>query len=506
MPLMRSNGKLLRRSDGALACSVDDCCEVDPPPCADCCVQITSGALIDGVIKIFAFDGDRTLEISITTATGNRVVCEDDEIEIVIEYRDNDEFPSLPFDASVVVDPAWELISTTPAADGDDYLFDAGPGGWIYWNNEELDISQPSLSVTLKFASCYFNHISDLGAIVINVDGIEEVVAIERCNELAVCCTLIAECDPCCLLLDPLGDVVNYTRWVWNADLQRFEWLHKIVSSDGLYWYWAILWIRPALPANPLEVEKIAQWCYDESWTFGVDITAGNHETTIAAGDTESALLVNACQFGYVPNPTPAGFSLENDPDLTIEWAPEEIGEQKQYEWSLLRDCEFPGCEAITVTLSITSPVHTFVNTGEPWVISFFECERIDIDGCECGCPCCGFCHPDTLVIEWTYSGVSYSVAVNVTGTQCGCPVTWRTAELEDPLDVYGQTEALYAQDNCELVNVAFMEVSFICSADGNHSWQLLINDTLITQGTASGCELPVELTACGVTYTIREA
>jgi hypothetical protein len=385
MPLMRYNGILLRRSDGVLACSSEDCCEVDPPPCADCCVQITSGALIDGVIKIFAFDGDRTLEISITTPTGTRTVCEDDEIEIVIEYLIDGEFPPTPIYASVVVDPAWELIAVTPSPDGDDFVFSDGPGGWIYWVNEELGVAQPTLGVTLKFNSCYFNFLSDLGAIVIYVEGIEEVISIERCNVDAVCCTLIAECEPCCLLLDPFGDVVNYNRWVWNEELQRFEWLHKIVSSDGLWVYWALLWIRPEPPTDPLEVEKIAQWCYDETWTFGVDITAGNFETSNES-DAEATLFVEACEFGYVPEPTPADFAVSYAP-LTIEWEPDEIGTQKQYEWALLRSCEFPGCDTITVTLDITSPTNTFVNTGEPWVISFFECPPLE--GEECCCTCC---------------------------------------------------------------------------------------------------------------------
>lgn len=405
MPLQRDpvTGKISRNQDGKLACAPDDCC--NPPPCPDCCVQISSGALIDGVIKIFAFDGDRTLEITITTPSGTRTVCEDDEIELVIEYFINDELPSSLFDASLIVDPAWQLISVTPAADGDDYLFDDGPGGWMYWNDEELDIGQPSLGATLKFNSCYFNFLSDLGAIVINVEGLEEVIAIERCNESAVCCSLIAECEPCCLLLDPLGDVVNYNRWIWNEELQRFEWLHKIVSSDGEYWYWAILWIRPAAPTDPEAVAEIAQWCYDETWEFGVDITAGNFETSNEASDTQAALLVEACEFGYVPDPTPAGFTVDYAP-LTIEWEPDEIGTQKQYEWALLRNCEFPGCDTITVTLDITSPTNTFVNTGEPWVISFFECEVVDIDGCECGCPCCGGNLPDELVLEWDYAPI----------------------------------------------------------------------------------------------------
>ncbi len=52
---------------------------------------------------------------------------------------------------------------------------------------------------------------------------------------------------------------------------------------------------------------------------------------------------------------------------------------------------------------------------------------------------------------------------------------------------------------------MVFMEVNFNCSADGNHTWNLLINDALLSQGTATGCDLPVNLTACGVTYTIRE-
>ncbi len=62
------------------------------------------------------------------------------------------------------------------------------------------------------------------------------------------------------------------------------------------------------------------------------------------------------------------------------------------------------------------------------------------------------------------------------------CPVTWRTAELADPLDDYGQTEVLQAGNICELVNVVFMEVNFNCSADGNHTWNLLINDALLSQ------------------------
>lgn len=498
MPLMRGpSGKILRRPDGKLACSEDDCCD---QPCPDCCIRITSGALIDGEIKIFAFEGDNTLEITIVTPTGTRLVCDDDQIQITILLLVNDAEPPTSPETLLIFDPIWELMGNTPAAPSSH----AAPGGYVFWNN----VIDGTFTATLKLNSCYFNHYGDLGAIEISGLDIEQVIAIERCNPSTDCCTIVAECKPCCLLLDPAGDIVNPERWVWNTEELRFEWLKRVEFNELKYWL--LFWIRPEAGDEP---EEYAQWCFDETWIFGLEIGIGNQESTLAISGTSFKVSVNACDFLYIPEPDPNTATVTNTPpgDLTIVWDyPEEGFSPLEYEWTLGRDCSRPGCGEISVGVDFEHPTYSI--PGEGIIIELFECETETINGCECGCPCCGGNLPDTLTVEWTYNEVDYSFDLSVSSQDsCGENNRWWLIEpsFENMFPNCGPCGAFLAEfgpsSTCIEFELHNVRVDHDCSA----GWVLFL---ITSSGTSasfvvvppSPCELPATVTHCGIEYTIK--
>jgi len=381
MPLQRgSNGLISRNLAGQLACSPLDCCET--PPCPDCCVEITSGAFIDGAIKIFSFDGDNTLEITITTPSGTRYVCEDDIITIAMVYLVDGVETASPISPFVIFDPAWELTAHDPPAD----LTQTKPGGWVYWESEV----ESEFSVSLKFNGCYFNNISDLGAITIDFPGIEEVIAIERCNILSDCCRMVAECEPCCLLLDPVDDFVNPLVWSWNAELLRFERLSYAFNGDIAYWI--LLWIEPE-PGE--DVEDYAQWCLDGVWEFGISIGPANIESEVQLSGIKTAVRVEACDFDVSGDPTPDPVTVTDVTELVIEWNIEDGLGRMEYEWALIRDCAHPGCSAIGIQIEFDHPTLE-LTLAEPLGIELFSCPPLEGEDC---CECCCHCYLENATV-----------------------------------------------------------------------------------------------------------
>jgi len=496
MPLQRgSNGLISRNLAGQLACSPLDCCET--PPCPDCCVEITSGAFIDGAIKIFSFDGDNTLEITITTPSGTRYVCEDDIITIAMVYLVDGVETASPISPFVIFDPAWELTAHDPPAD----LTQTKPGGWVYWESEV----ESEFSVSLKFNGCYFNNISDLGAITIDFPGIEEVIAIERCNILSDCCRMVAECEPCCLLLDPVEGYVNPLVWSWNAELLRFERLSYAFNGDIAYWI--LLWIEPE-PGE--DVEDYAQWCLDGVWEFGISIGPANIESEVQLSGIKTAVRVEACDFDVSGDPTPDPVTVTDVTELVIEWNIEDGLGRMEYEWALIRDCAHPGCSAIDIQIELDHPTLE-LTMAEPLGIELFECEKIDIGGCECGCPCCGGNLPDTLTVEWTYDGVDYSFDLGVTSQDaCGENNNWYLIEptFENMFPNCGPCGKFLASfgGGCTEFDLHNLRVNHDC----NLGWALYLitasgTNLSIAQSPAAPCDLPAVLSHCDIDYTISD-
>jgi hypothetical protein len=573
MPLMRHNGILLRNSAGALACTEADCCDV--PPCPDCCIEITSGVFFTGPrdcfppvaiyqwddvagewqlnlpcdfpcaqlqsapenppneggsyfqlvpcvpdtdnlafnsIRVFTFNSPLVMEITITTSSDTRVVCDGESIVLTIKIRNAfaalNDYPM--GNLTVLFDPVWNLKGHVPS----DAITTSGPGGFVFWSSK----SEGEYEVTLQFSPCYFNFYSDLGAIVVRFEGehsIEEVIAIERCNPLLDCCTMPARCKPCCLLLDPFaGDIVRPDHWVWNEELGRFEWLQILVFNDR-QWY-VLLWIKPANPKGDEESDDWALWCFNETWDFGLDISPSNLDSI----DPQFNIIVEACEFGLDGEPTPDA-TITNDP-LLIEWPYPAGASPLEYRWSLLRDCEFIGCDTIRVEIIVAG------ETGDraiDFVIGLFECDTPE--GTDCftcddvyggGEGCCKPL-PESLRVSWTCGDIDYSVVCRNVTPGVECPNAWNWPLLPggiatyctDPPPPTGFLPKAFYKDFSNVCVDTCAEVCRIEIVKILTGWQITF-DMLFAVGPRTSaillndnCLLPIEIDHCGITYTIEK-
>ncbi len=433
MPLVRGpNGKLLRGPSGKLASSTNCCCgDVD---CPQCCIRILGGVLDAGVISLFDTYDSNNVEIEITTESGTRTVCDGDEITFTFRVLDGSGNP-VSAAPRITVDPAWTIVSATPTPT--DSLLGTH-GGYVVWD----EAIRAEYSVLLRFRTCFFYEDSTLGPITLTIDrsGTDyvEVVGVQVCTPSTACCDLAWDCDPCCWAMPKVttgaGDRVN-PEWSWNPSATGGARWERLFNVEG---HWLLAWLRPA------DAMKPTVFCQDDWFVMGLDISS------------EDPAKIEFITGQVAPNPSPVfitftigDFEADMASELPagatlvagqVKWTSEDA---LSYEVPIRHNCDFPGQSALSWGFALDENLNGLIGVDEPQgatEIFLEECEKvIDAEGCLCGCPCCGFCHPDTLVIEWTYDGVDYSVEVDVSGTQCGCPVTWRTAELADRWTITGR-------------------------------------------------------------------
>lgn len=397
-----------------------NCCCTDDTTCPPCCIEITSGALLAGEIKIFdeqvvviaGVDRIASIEITITTSSGTRRVCSGDTVTVRVEsFLDGLEDGNRPVE--IITDPVWEMVS---AAGADAHQ--VKPGGWAYWETD----SDGNVSANLKLNSCFFNatdvsnYYGGLGPITVRSGAMEEVIAIERCQPTVSCCTRVVECEPCCLAMphDAISGVV-LPYWTWNASLSRWERLYHIratktvvgsgdpgdpTTSDDIG-YWVIAWISG---------ERQTIFCLERDIQFGVEI--GFQEWRFSSG-AMFTVHFNFCDFEYVSVDAGSSPTVNTGPPLTIDWVEQE---DTEYAATFNYNCSFPGIDCVGgITFSVGVTGTGIVGGSDFWdpaegsgLLELEQCENpTDVNCCNCCCNC-DFNEASLVDLDITDGGTRY--------------------------------------------------------------------------------------------------
>lgn len=343
---MTSGGKLA--TDAA-------CCECGE--CPNCCSQISSGALVAGEIKFFDFVTDYSVDVTVTTPTGTRVVCNGDQITVTIVIESLTEVtPDLPF---IKFDPAWKLISHSGDADSSSF-----PGGFVYWDNED-----GTFTATLEYTNCYSDIHTEFGLIQLGTDSVTFDVETTRCLG-SLCCNLNLDCTDCCWYMDRNLESGSLTDWVLVGTALR-----KIVVIDN---YFICYEIETAI--NPGET------CEESN-----EITIRTYVSARTAAD----LL--GTTYGYEYNfPDNKWKYLSSTPEADTHPA---IGDTGDISWTTTDDA--PAVEAVVYWQCPDSPtpmelVTSIIPTVGSPINNAIEVDwlRCDDGECECCCPpsCCYEC------------------------------------------------------------------------------------------------------------------
>ncbi|MGV3486791.1 MAG: hypothetical protein ACO1RT_20415 [Planctomycetaceae bacterium] len=189
-------GDALLEVGGALADDLDCCCDDCPP----CCARITNGALIDGAIHLFIAGAEYSMEVVITTPSGDRFVCKDDVVQFEFTLVPNGEDPipsDLYRDAFITWDPAWKYVGHSPEVSGaDGWFYELG---FILWG----DVAANTYAASLKYFPCFNDPNPGIGAVNIGFAelDIETFVEGNPCPDQS-CCDVDPVCAPCCYTLD----------------------------------------------------------------------------------------------------------------------------------------------------------------------------------------------------------------------------------------------------------------------------------------------------------------
>lgn len=388
MPLMRYNDILLRRDDGTLACSEDDCCDL--PPCPDCCIRITSGVLINGEIKIFAFVGANSMEITIATESGTRIVCPGEEIEINILFQVDGEDPNISPQAYLQFDPAWEMTGNSPEPTASrDY-----PGGYADWGNQPDE----QYNATLELTSCFFYEYRSLGLIYVSGLGIEQYIGIEVCAPELLCCTHPVECEPCCYRM-PINDffvggvgVVDY-EWQWSSKRNRWE---RLVENNG---WWFVFWLVPPDQDHPTLICPETE--DGTELTFRIGVVLGPPRNAAA-----QSIRVTFETGEFEEKEWSPGFGVLSPEEDEIVWESEaapDFTPPLEYEATLGFGCEHPGQSAIWMTVAIdTDGNELTTEAGASALLDLFYCGEGPF------CVACGDCCFDRSSKITGYSYIEY--------------------------------------------------------------------------------------------------
>jgi hypothetical protein len=494
MSLIRYGGQLLRATGGGLAGDLNCCCD---EPCPQCCITITSGALIDGEIKIFNSDGTASWEITITTTSRTRQVCAGEGIRIRVQTF-VDDLPEPVGAIEIIGDAAWYFAlasgsGASPPAEAEQQLGPNNaylPGAWVYWTNES------DVSAGFLFSPCFFNALGLLEVRIYDFPGssaadLVEIISVTRCQPTIPCCQVPSVCEPCCRTLMPNGMLVDET---WSFDGTRFKRL--VTVAIGPLTYYVVFWIKA------IDLDDPSLFCPSEVGSIEVGVEIGPADAASAAQFGTADVLFRLCEFGHANDPAthPASAVITSDPLLEIEWTNED---SLSYSSAFKFSCEYPGCDIIDLNVAIYT---LDFGSGIAAIDMLLPlCEGSD----EC-CPLCPCvpCLPTTLTITWTYNGVDYSFDVEATAAgTCGETATWWLIEqtFENTQPNCGPC-GLFVVDylgNCTEFELHNISVVHTCSS----GWSLVLYWFGLTggfnYGAETACQLPVSITHCGVTYTI---
>lgn len=341
-------GDALLEIDGVLADDLACCDYCDEDECPACCSKITSGALIDGEIKIFSSVGSETMEITIVTPSGTRLVCADQIISITLEFTGDE-----PYIPAISWDPAWKYAGHTPAIDTSGFLDESGLVDWGFQTGN-------TFTLNLKYAPCLIEGNPSLGLIQVSGVAGDEDIELSHCPG-GDCCEVLAQCEPCCWEL---------VGGVFDEDSGTFIYYAEAAN------FWVVVEVNIAQPEKRLT-------CKDDSVSISVRIGSRNRETLESHTFNVEVTIEG---FGYA-SATPAPPTTEPV-----------VGEPGSVVWSgnLSRNYSVEGAaecgvrEPGSFTIQVADAI-TFASIT-PIVVGFVECPKPE--GCDCCCRhCCDDCH-----------------------------------------------------------------------------------------------------------------
>ncbi len=221
MALLTYGGVLL----SPLTADINCCCGPDDTECPPCCGNIVGGALIDGAIRFLAGGGGvLDVEVTITTESGTRRVCQNESITISIEILTE----GVSVRPSISWDTLWLYVSHTPsgvAADG--FLYEPA---FVDWGTG----TQTSYSVELKLNPCTHALMPGLGGLQVSVSsagaGTADIdIGFAMCPGSLECCYIEPECLPCCFTLD--GGVYHQESDSWWFYVESTDWWMLVAVS-----------------------------------------------------------------------------------------------------------------------------------------------------------------------------------------------------------------------------------------------------------------------------------
>ena len=293
--LVRYGGGFLRVS-GVLARGLDCCCDVDPPPCPNCCITINWGAF-DGNGDLFVTSTDITITLVMPTKD-SRVVCDNEEVTVRIEFTLSDPVDEEDFKPFVRWDRSWEYVSHTPAVDSTcGAVFEEG---LIEWCNLTADGGEPlgyfaTYEVVLKYDHCW----SDSGAQYGDIDagardpGYSTLITGTFCDSME-CCEVTIDCAPCCFYLDAtsgpdgyeLDGAGNPVFWAENTVGDRIKLTVKGMDPETLVYCIGEVATSPIeldIQLIPVEYDEATPW-YPEVGVTGVGWKRLTHTPPVGLG------------------------------------------------------------------------------------------------------------------------------------------------------------------------------------------------------------------------------
>lgn len=405
MPLVRRNGKLLRRN-GKLASGIE-CCECDPPPeeCPPCCIRITWGAFDeDGNLIASVTAGEATVLVKVIVPTPHsRIVCDEDEITVQWEITGHEGTGSN--DAWMRFGPAWLVTGHSPAVNaGNGKVYD---WGLVDWGNVEDD----TYSVTLQFRRCFLDVTDFLGYIWIGMANpeMEEEIEIERCETTEWCCRDEYECQKCCALLD-MGGVIQHDG--------KFYKVTQVSDANGIF---------TGIVEIVLEDEE-GIICKGQGLTLNVYLVPPRHGIA-----PDNNMVIEHPAPWIQSNHTPAINPVDGEATETkTDWG---TLNDTEYSISLGIDCEDWGIELEFPSIDLNNSDYGFSTS-----VGFTECDVADC----CENPCDLLCE-----FQWrgppngypTWRWVMYFDSCPFDNSPCLCP--------DDPSDEEGAYDGETRFFNC---------------------------------------------------------
>jgi hypothetical protein len=406
MGLITYQDKLLQVDDG-LTDDPNCCCDGPPPPdpCPPCCVKIKSGTLIDGQIKMFVTSGAFAMEVTITTPSGTRVVCDKDEITVAIDFTVPEGSAGISPDAFATWDAIWRRTAFSPATLGNNSS--ENRLGHVYWGNDVLSLEY---SVDLELNICLLETNPALGLIRVGSaqwTGLVADIELESC-EIANCCTKEVECKPCCSYIDPDG-------WFWNDEA---GWWERLVEAIGF----SVL-VTVEMGDPPLV-------CVEEGEVV-ITLTVATKDRILNL----DALFDVSMDTGQWPLTAPAGDSPERPAGYkgVVEW---KGSAEREFQIRIVPTCS-KGSSTLENIVSWAVGIPGAAGTGDS--INFMACDTPK--GCNCCCPphCCGDCHfplADKYCEATPFTGVEIGGATRIVNLKT--EITANTPSFCEILDEYG--------------------------------------------------------------------